>query len=91
MIRESSKSRGIYNDIEDDIADTVHSTVTQLIPMCPTRWAIRVKSVKRFIDNFHRTRVTLNTLFQEREVVRGVVRAKIRGAADSLKKCRAFS
>ncbi len=79
MIRESSKRRGIYNDTEDDTADTDPVRVTQLISMCPTRWAIRVKAVERFIDNFHRTRETLNTLCQEREAVRGEARAKIRG------------
>ena len=47
--------------------------------MCPTRWAIRVKAAERFIDNFYRTRETLNTLWQEREAVRGEARAKIRG------------
>ena len=58
MIRESSKRRGIYDiaEPEDKTAESVK--VTQLFAMCPSRWVIRVAAVRRFLENFHRTRAT---------------------------------
>ena len=88
MIRESSKRRGIYDMAEPDDETEESVKVTQLIAMCPTRWVIRVAVVRRFLENFHRQWATLNTLYEDRETVRGEVRARI---CEFVKRCQVLS
>ena len=66
IILESSKRKSIYKNIvlpasenDNDLADI---RVRSLLPLCPTRWAVRVKAIERFTINIKRVQLTIKEL-----------------------------
>ncbi|CAN7944876.1 unnamed protein product [Ixodes pacificus] len=51
--------------------------VKQLLPLCPTRWSLRVNSMSRFLDNYGR-QITLAEILKEKTFIQDDRRAAFR-------------
>ena len=72
VVNESAKRLAIYKAISEE------SNAQKLVAMCPTRWCIRAKALKRITDNYGQLRSTLQRIMADSSV-RGSIRAKVNG------------
>jgi len=64
-ILESAKRKSIYENIVLEPcynSSELGSVKQNLLPFCPTRWSVRVKSLTRFLDNYSRVQKTLDEM-----------------------------
>lgn len=64
-ILESSKRKTIFSDIVlDPCTEGDNSSLKpkRLIALCPTRWCVRAKSIRRFVENYVRVQETLTIM-----------------------------
>ncbi len=89
IIRESSKQRNLYESAleEEEEKQPLHL----LALTCPTRWVVRVKAIKRFLDNFQRVIASIDDLLKMKASTRPEVRSKLRGYARKIQKPNFFS
>ena len=72
VIRESSKRGSLFESMFEQ------GEAKRLLSLCPTRWCVRVTSVKRLKESYEQVLNTLSELSEDRSV-RGENRAKIAG------------
>ena len=72
VVNESAKRLAIYKAICEE------ANAQKLVAMCPTRWCVRAKALKRIIDNYSQLRSTLETIKADSSV-KGTTRIKING------------
>lgn len=81
IILESSKRRNMYCNIvlgsSDEEAHRLHCS--NLLPLCPTRWAVRVKAIARFLQNYQRVLETLKAILGDGVALRDDRRASVKG------------
>lgn len=51
---------------------------TPLLPLCPTRWAVKVKSMDRFVENYERVQATLQELVEVQSSLSGTSKTAIK-------------
>ena len=73
VIRESSKRGSLFESMFEQGGEA-----KRLLSLCPTRWCVRVTSVKRLKESYEQVLNTLSELSEDRSV-RGENRAKIAG------------
>lgn len=70
VILESKKRKSVYSSMSivlpsvGDPSDEPESMPNSLRPLCPTMWTVRVKSMKRFTENYTRVQETLSEILQ---------------------------
>ncbi|CAN8018174.1 unnamed protein product [Ixodes persulcatus] len=69
-----------------EAAEKTGSTPNNLLPLCPTRWTVRVKSMKSFAENYARVQETLKKLLQGEYIIAGNSRAILKGYERLLKR-----
>lgn len=87
IILDSSKRRNIYADVvlppcsgsEEVMLGTPQQPRQQLIPLCPTRWCVRVKSLKRFKQQYSTVQRTLQAIIDDPGASPPEKKATIRG------------
>jgi len=70
MILRSHKRKQTYLEVVPPSASSssVEQVTSNLLPLRPTRWTVRVKSMKRFDENYERVQETLSTILSENSV-----------------------
>ncbi|CAN7983480.1 unnamed protein product, partial [Ixodes hexagonus] len=87
VILESAKRKNMYMDIVLEPCDGgPYPRVQRLIPLCPTRWAVRVKSLSRFRENDERVLKTLEEILNTPGAVADGRKAAMMGFAKQMKK-----
>lgn len=87
VILESAKRKNMYMDIVLEPCDGgPNPRVQRLIPLCPTRWAVRVKSLSRFQENYERVLKTLEEILSTPGAVADGRKAALKGFAKRMKK-----
>lgn len=93
VILDSAKRRTIYADIVlppcksgagDE--DVVTAKPSQLLALCPTRWSVRVNSLKRFEKEYKRVQRTLEAINEEKGAISDERKSAIRGWMARLRK-----
>ncbi|KAH7935599.1 hypothetical protein HPB52_010338 [Rhipicephalus sanguineus] len=89
-ILTSAKRKATYSGIVlppcVDDAREIPAKASSLLPLCPTRWAVRVNSVKRFTENYERVQATMQELLQTPGSLRDDRRGIMRGYEKQLQK-----
>lgn len=89
IILSSAKRKNIYSDIVLTPCDQDNEEkVANLLPLCPTRWCVRVKALNRFISNYERVLETVKAILDDRNAVSDDRRAALRGYKRQLKKAK---
>lgn len=73
LILESCKRKVAYENIvlpTNDDNRLSNIRVEQLLTLCPTRWAVRVKAIRRFRENFLRIQLTIKELLDTPGAIR---------------------
>ncbi|KAH7937227.1 hypothetical protein HPB49_009229 [Dermacentor silvarum] len=87
VILESAKRKSMYMDIALEPCDNAESPkVKRLLPLCPTRWAVKVKSLSRFRENCERVHVTIEEFLATPGTVADGRRAALIGFSKRMKK-----
>jgi len=72
IILESAKRKAIYENIViqpcagDNDGPEQRSTPQRLLSLCATRWCIRAKAMRRFLENYERVRDTVREILKDR-------------------------
>lgn len=88
-ILESAKSKNIYENVV--LEPCYHSSELgcikqNLLPFCPTRWSVRIKSLTRFLDNYNRVKKTLDEMLFRSVCIADDRKSTLRGDVEKLKK-----
>ncbi|XP_040063052.2 zinc finger MYM-type protein 1-like [Ixodes scapularis] len=90
IILTSSKRKNTYIGIVlppcADASQERPVKASNLLPLCPTRWTVRVKSMKRFLQNYERVQATIHDLLQTPGSIGDDRRAIMRGYEKLLNK-----
>ncbi|KAL1467640.1 hypothetical protein MTO96_042026 [Rhipicephalus appendiculatus] len=87
VILESAKRKGMYMDIVLEPCDGGSNLkVQRLLPLCPTRWAVKVKSLSRFQENYERVYRTLEDILGTAGAVADSRRAALIGFSKRMKR-----
>ncbi|XP_077554221.1 zinc finger MYM-type protein 1-like isoform X3 [Haemaphysalis longicornis] len=90
VILDSKKRKSAYANIVVSTGGEVDlengSRPNNLLPLCPTRWTVRVKSMQRFLDNYARVQETLKELLETPGSVTDGSKAIFRGYYTLLQK-----
>ncbi|CAN7993334.1 unnamed protein product [Ixodes hexagonus] len=81
-ILNSAKRKSIYAGIVSAPCPSeceMDMPVKQLLPLCPTRWSVRVNSMSRFLDNYGGVQITLAEILKEKTSIRDDRRAAFQG------------
>ena len=87
-ILKTTKRKRLFEDhatkadgCEDDVRGNRH----QLIPLCPTRWTVRCRSIRRFLEEYDTVLQTLGDIQRDKSAAADV-RYKVRGYIPLLQK-----
>lgn len=87
VILESAKRKSMYMDIVLEPCDNAESPkVKRLLPLCPTRWAVKVKSLSRFRENYDRVHRTIEEILATPGAVADSRRAALIGFSKCMKR-----
>lgn len=83
-ILDSAKRKKMFSDVvlpssSNDENIYEHQTIPGIISLCPTRWAVRVKAINRFIQNYERVILTVGEILKESNSIAKERRAALRG------------
>lgn len=83
-ILDSAKRKKIFSDVvllssSNDQNIHEHQAMPGIISLCPTRWAVRVKAINRFIQNYERIILMVGEILKESNSIAKDVRASLRG------------
>ncbi|KAH7959543.1 hypothetical protein HPB49_011834 [Dermacentor silvarum] len=85
-ILESAVRKCIYMDIVLELCDNAKSPkIKSLLPLCPTRWAMKVKSLSCFRENYERLHRTLEEILVTPGAAPGGRRATLIGFSNRMK------
>ena len=66
MVRASAKQYAVFNNIRNILAHKSNNNSQYLLrPLCPTRWAVRAKSLSSVVNNFDAVNQTFDTIASE--------------------------
>ncbi|CAN7980597.1 unnamed protein product [Ixodes pacificus] len=89
-ILDSKKRKSVYADVVIatgcEAAVETGSRPNNLLPLCPTRWTVRVKSMQRFVENYARVQETLKVFLQTADSVTTSSKANLKGYERLLQK-----
>ncbi|CAN7983570.1 unnamed protein product [Ixodes hexagonus] len=83
-ILESKNRKTVYSSVvlppgNDGGEQDCSGPSTLLLPLCPTRWTVRVKSMERFVVNYERVQATLKELLEVQSSLSGTSKTAMKG------------
>ncbi|KAH9371871.1 hypothetical protein HPB48_012978 [Haemaphysalis longicornis] len=90
-ILESKNRKTVYSSVvlppgNDGGEQDCSGPSTLRLPLCPTRWTVRVKSMKRFVENYKMVQATLKELLEVQSSLSGTSKTAMKGYEKVLKK-----
>ncbi|KAG0427798.1 hypothetical protein HPB47_025179 [Ixodes persulcatus] len=92
IIMESAKRTKAYKNVvispghESEEGTIASGKVSKLLPLCPTRWVVRVKAMMRFVENYERVQLTLKDILNDKGYPRDDKKAAIHGFLKKMQK-----